>query len=34
MGPAGLVLGPLLVRLAIEALGIWRDVQLRRALTA
>jgi predicted PurR-regulated permease PerM len=34
MGPAGLVLGPLLVRLAIEALWIWRDVQLRRALTA
>ena len=31
MGPAGLVLGPLLVRLAIEALRIWRDVQLRRA---
>ena len=34
MGPAGLVLGPLLVRLAIEALRIWRDVQLRRALSA
>jgi predicted PurR-regulated permease PerM len=34
LGPGGLILGPLFVRLAIEALRIWRDVQLRRALTA
>jgi predicted PurR-regulated permease PerM len=34
LGPGGLILGPLFVRLAIEALRIWRDVQLRRAHAA